>query len=172
VANGASSANVTFELTATTMPCSGKVGHVALHRRVQLERAARDQQAHARRGERRIAGGLEGAVIGFAVAAGLVLGGGVEALRPGRPATFAALTTGLAGALVPLAGGSMMASSLARVAASFDGSRLDMAPLGELFGEPELGAVAQSALGALEGAIFGGCVVAALLIARRRVPRG
>lgn len=117
-------------------------------------------------------GGLEGAAIGFAVATGLVLGGGPEAPRPGRPALFAALTTGIAGALVPLAGGSMMATSLARIAAAFDGSRLDMAPLGQLFGEPQLGLVAQSVLGAVEGAVFGGCVVAALLVARRHMPHG
>jgi hypothetical protein len=118
-----------------------------------------------------ITGGLEGAAIGFAVAAGLVLGGGPEAPRPGRPALIAALTTGLAGALVPLAGGSMMATSLARVAAAFEGSRLDMAPLGQLFGEPRLGMLAQSVLGAVEGAVFGGCVVAALLVARKHMPR-
>lgn len=119
-----------------------------------------------------ITGGLEGAAIGLAVAAGLVLGGGPEAPDPRRPALLAALTTGLAGALVPLAGGSMMATSLARVAAAFDGSRLDMAPLGQLFGEPQLGLLAQSVLGAVEGAVFGGCVVAALLVARRHMPHG
>ena len=64
--------------------------------------------------------------------------------------------------------GSMMASSLARVAAAFDGSRIDMAPLGRLFGEPQFGVAAQSALGAVEGAVFGGCVAVALLLARAR----
>ncbi|HYE85366.1 MAG TPA: transcriptional regulator [Vicinamibacterales bacterium] len=116
-----------------------------------------------------ITGGLEGAVLGFAVAAGLLLGGGSEAPRARRPAAFAALTTGLAGALIPLAGGSLMATSLARVAAAFDDSRLDMAPLGRLFGEPQFGPVAEAALGALEGGVFGGCVVAALVVARRYV---
>jgi hypothetical protein len=80
----------------------------------------------------------------------------------------AALSTALAGALIPLAGGSLMATSLARVAAAFDDSRLDMAPLGRLFGEPQFGALTPAALGALEGGIFGGCVVAALVLARRR----
>jgi len=115
-----------------------------------------------------ITGGLEGAAIGFAVAAGLLLGGGPDAPRARRPALFAAATTGLAGALIPLAGGSLMATSLARVAAAFDASRLDMAPLGRLFGEPQFGVLAQAALGAVEGGIFGGCVVTALVLAQRR----
>lgn len=116
-------------------------------------------------------GGLEGAVIGFAVAAGLLLGGGLDekptAPRSLRPAVFAALSTAVAGALLTLAGGSLMASSLARFASTFSGSRLDMAPLGRLFGEAQLGAWAQAGLGALEGGMFGGCMAAALLLARR-----
>ena len=60
-----------------------------------------------------------------------------------------------------------MASSLARVAATFGDTRLDMAPLGALLGEPQLGLAPQAALGLLEGGIFGGCVAAALLLARR-----
>jgi DNA-binding winged helix-turn-helix (wHTH) protein len=113
-----------------------------------------------------ITGGLEGAVIGFAVAAGLLLGDAVEAPRLRRAAAWGAATTGFAGAMITLAGGSMMATSLVRVAAAFDTSRLDMAPLGRLFGEPQFGSVAQAALGALEGGIFGGCVVAAMVLAR------
>jgi hypothetical protein len=79
-----------------------------------------------------------------------------------------AASTGLAGALLPLAGGSLMASSLARIAATFDGSRLDMAALARLTGEPQFGPLAQSALGGLEGALFGAGLVAGLLALRRR----
>jgi hypothetical protein len=114
-----------------------------------------------------ITGGLEGAAIGFSVAAGLLLGGGLEANDWRRPAGFAAISTGLAGTLIPLAGGSLMASSLAQVATAFEGSRLDMAPLSQLFGQPQFGLLSGTALGALEGAVFGACVVAALLLARR-----
>ncbi|MFP7721444.1 winged helix-turn-helix domain-containing protein [Lysobacter sp. A3-1-A15] len=113
-----------------------------------------------------ITGGLEGAVIGFALAVGVFLGGGLEQPRGWRPAWSAALSTGIAGALVTLAGGSLMATSLMRVAATFDETRLDMAPLGALLGEPQLGMAAQAALGLLEGGIFGGCVAAAMLLAR------
>ena len=114
-----------------------------------------------------ITGGLEGATIGFALALGVLLGGGLDRERSWRPAWGAALSTGIAGALITLAGGSLMASSLARVAATFDDTRLDMAPLGALLGEPQLGLASQAALGLLEGGIFGGCVAAALLLARR-----
>lgn len=116
-----------------------------------------------------LTGGLEGAVVGLAVASGLLLGGGLDAARGWRPAWCAAALTGLAGALIPLAGGSMMGSSLAGVAAAFDGSRLDMASLGRLVGDPQFGVIAPAALGALEGLVFGGCLAVALLLARRRV---
>lgn len=122
---------------------------------------------------RGITGGVEGALIGVALAGGLLLGGGAGSAQSGaRPVRLAALTTGLVGGLLPLAGGSMMASSLARVSQTFEHSRLDLAPLARLFGEPQLGLVAQSALGALEGAVFGGCVAAVLVAARRQRSEG
>lgn len=114
-----------------------------------------------------ITGGIEGAAIGLAIATSRVLGG-VDTSNSWRPAVFAALTTGATGAIIPLAGGSLMATSLARIAATFDGSRLDIAPLGRLFGDPQFGALTQSFLGATEGAIFGAGVVGALLYVRRR----
>ncbi len=115
-----------------------------------------------------ITGGLEGAAIGFALALGVLLGGGLERARGWRPAWSAALSTGVAGALIALAGGRLMASSLARLAATFDDTRLDMAPLGALLGGPQWGIATQVGLGLLEGGIFGGCVAAALLLARRQ----
>lgn len=114
-----------------------------------------------------ITGGLEGASLGFAVAAGLLLGGGPAAADGRRPALFAAAAGALAGVLLALAGGSLMAGSLARVAATFDGSRLDLAPLAGWFGGAELGQLGQAALGGLEGGLFGACVVLALRLARR-----
>lgn len=119
-----------------------------------------------------ITGGLEGALIGCAVAAGLQLGGGLDHPRGQRPVIWAALTSGMAGALIPLAGGSLMASSLASVAATFDRSRLDMAPLARLVGEPQFSVPAQAALGALEAGLFGACVVAMILLVRTRTAVG
>ncbi len=113
-------------------------------------------------------GGLEGAALGLAVAAGLWLGGGMDAAGP-RPIWCAAAATGLAGALLSLAGGSLMASSLASVAATFDRSRIDLAVLARWFGESQFGPLAQAALSALEGGLFGGLLVAALLWWHRRL---
>lgn len=113
-----------------------------------------------------ITGALEGGVIGLAIGLGLVLGGGIDAVDSRWPVATSAAATGLAGALIALAGGSMMATSLARVVATFDQSRLDVAPLGDWLGEPQFGTLAQTLLGALEGSVFGACVVGALLISR------
>ena len=115
-----------------------------------------------------LTGGLEGAVIGFVLAAGLLLGGGMQSAQARRPALYAALTTGIAGMLIYLAGGSLMAGSLAQVASAFDQSRLDLSPLGQLVGDPALGRWARAALGLLEGAVFGGCVVGAQVWSRQR----
>lgn len=112
-------------------------------------------------------GGLEGAALGLAVAAGLLLGGGVDSAGP-RPIWCAAAATGLAGALLSLAGGSLMASSLASVAATFDSSRIDLTVFGRWFGESQFGPLARATLSALEGALFGGSLVAAMRCSRRR----
>lgn len=116
-------------------------------------------------------GGLEGLVIGFALVAGFLAGGSGEASSARRPVLWTALTTGLAGALLPLVGGSLMASSLDRMAASFNNSRLDLSPLARLFGEAQLGPLAQSALGLVEGGLFGACVAGALWLGQRRTTR-
>lgn len=115
-------------------------------------------------------GGLEGAAIGLALAGGYLAGGGAASTRAWPPVVCAAFATGAAGALIALAGGSMMAQSLASVAAAFDQSRLDMAALGRVFGEPQFGTLARTALGVVEGAMFGACVAAALWLAHRRRP--
>ena len=118
-----------------------------------------------------ITGGLEGATIGFALGLGLLLGGGPDAAHGLRPAGWAALSTALAGALLSLGGGSLMAGSLARVAASFADSRLDLTALASLVGASQLGPWAQAALGALEGGLFAACVVGAMIFARRQSAR-
>ena len=64
-----------------------------------------------------------------------------------------------------------MAGSLARVAASFADSRLDLTALASLVGASQLGPWAQAALGALEGGLFAACVVGAMIFARRQSAR-
>ena len=116
-----------------------------------------------------ITGAFEGAVLGAAVGVGAWLASRTSSLRTG--AAMAALCGGVVGLVIPLLGGRLMAGSLDLLAHSMPGSRLRLDPLGAIFGESGLGPVAQSVTGALEGALFAGCVVGAMVIAQRR-PRG
>lgn len=110
-----------------------------------------------------ITGPLEGVLIGAAVGLGAWLAG--SRLRRGVAA--AALAGGAAGALVPLLGRPMMGGSLDMLARRFPGSRLRLDHIGGLFGESGFGPISQVVTGALEGALFGGCIVGALILARR-----
>ncbi len=113
-----------------------------------------------------ITGAPEGLVLGGAAGAGLLLASRQASLRVG--VALAALCGGIAGALVTLAGGRLMAGSLDQLARSFPDSRFRIDGIGALFGEDGLGAISQGMTGALEGALFGGCIVGAMLWARRR----
>lgn len=108
---------------------------------------------------------------------GLVLGGaiGVGALWAERATSHvgaalgSALAGGVAGALIPLAGGRLMGGSLMLLAGLFPGSRLSFNGIGTLLGEHGFGPRSQAVTGALEGALFATCLVLAL--ARRRGTR-
>jgi len=116
-----------------------------------------------------ITGAAEGALLGGAVGLGLWLASRQKrdhALRRGVIA--AALAGAAAGILIPLAGGRMMGGSLDLLAHSFPGSRLRLDPIGGLFGEPGFGPISQIVTGSLEGALFGGCIVGAMLLAQKR----
>lgn len=119
-----------------------------------------------------ITGAPEGLLIGGAVGIGAWLAGreGVPRLR--RGATVAALAGAVAGAVVPLTGGRLMGGSLDLLANSFADSRLRLDQLGSLFGESGFGPVTQVVTGALEGALFAGCVVGAMILARRSFSGG
>ena len=113
-----------------------------------------------------ITGGAEGATIGGAVGFGAWLGTRTcVALR--KAAGLAALCGGVAGLLIVLSGGRMMAGSLDLLARTVPGSRLRLNDLAALFGEREFGSITQAVTGVLEGALFGGCVVAGMILARR-----
>ena len=60
-----------------------------------------------------------------------------------------------------------MGGSLDLLARNFPDSRLRLDPIGALFGETGFGPVSQLVTGALEGLLFGACVVGALILARR-----
>ncbi|WP_412062113.1 winged helix-turn-helix domain-containing protein [Rubrivirga sp. IMCC45206] len=108
-------------------------------------------------------GGLEGAALGVALALGARLG---DAGPRWGAAAGAGAVGALAGGLIPRLGGHLMGGSLDLVARTFPGSRLRLDALGRLFGEADFGPVAQSALGGVEGLVFGACVAGALVAAR------
>ena len=109
-------------------------------------------------------GALQGAILGAAVGLGYVLASRQERLRIG--ATLAAFCGAAAGILIVLIGLNLMGGSLDLVAQHFQGSRLR---LGGLFGETGFGPLSRTVTAALEGALFAGCVVAVMLLPRRRV---
>ena len=113
-----------------------------------------------------ITGAAEGAVLGAAVGLGAGLAGtGRHSLR--RSLAYAALAGGTAGILIPLLGGRLMGGSLDLLARHFPDSRLRLDPVGGLFGESGFGPVSQVVTGALEGMLFAGCIVGAMILARR-----
>jgi DNA-binding winged helix-turn-helix (wHTH) protein len=118
-----------------------------------------------------ITGAGEGAVLGGGVglaawAAGRVTG------STARRSAIAALVGAATGAAITLLGGRMMAGSLDLLARDFPEGRLRLDPIGQMFGEQGLGPVALVATGAMEGGLFAGCVVAAMLWARAALDGG
>jgi DNA-binding winged helix-turn-helix (wHTH) protein len=118
-----------------------------------------------------ITGAMEGAILGAAV--GLAAWYAERAqMRPRLRlgVATAAVSGGLAGALIPLLGGRLMGGSLALLTDNFANSRLRIEQVGRMVGEAGFGPVSQSVTGALEGALFAGCVVGAMVLALRTLP--
>ena len=113
-----------------------------------------------------IAGAPEGLLLGGAVGlAAVVAGSGSGSLR--RGVAIAMLAGASAGVSISLLGGRLMLGSLDAVARSFPSSQLRLEPIGVLFGERGLGPIGEAATSGLEGALFGGCIVGAVILARR-----
>ena len=114
-----------------------------------------------------ITGAPEGALLGGAVGLGAWLARlGRRRLSLRRGIAAGGLAGGAAGLLIAVVGGRMMGGSLDLLARSFPGSRLSLDQIGVLFGESGFGPVSQMVTSGLEGALFGGCVVGALALAR------
>ncbi len=116
-----------------------------------------------------VTGASEGFILGGAVGLGAWLGGrlfGPDALR--RPMLVAGLTGGVAGVIIALTDGRLMGGSLDLLSRAFTGSRLNLDPIGAMFGEAGLGPIGRAVTGGLEGLLFGACVVGAMILARRR----
>ena len=119
-----------------------------------------------------ITGAVEGALLGGAIGLGAWLGSRDAASSLRRPVAAAALAGGAAGLLISLMGRRLMGGSLDLLARQFPASRLRLDGIGALFGEGGFGPVSLTATAALEGALFGGCVVGAMALARRKLDAG
>ncbi|MCI0692911.1 winged helix-turn-helix domain-containing protein [candidate division KSB1 bacterium] len=115
-----------------------------------------------------ITGAFEGSVVGAGVSLGAVLTG--RLLNGGQPwqrILGAALGAFAAGALLTIIGGNLFSASLELIARSFANSQIRMEPVAPFFGEVHFGRTTQIALGAIEGMLFGGCLVGGMeLLAR------
>ena len=72
-----------------------------------------------------------------------------------RAALITAVSCGLAGLALTLAGRVLVGGTIHMIADAADGSRATLAPLGRLIGEPDFGPVSRAILAFGEGAIFG-----------------
>jgi DNA-binding winged helix-turn-helix (wHTH) protein len=111
-----------------------------------------------------IAGAPEGLLLGGAVGLAAWLGGKGSLRRGVATAMVAGAAAGVA---ISLLGGRLMLGSLDLLARSFPGSQLTLAPIGAWFGEDGLGPVGRAVSAGLEGALFAGCIVGAMVLARR-----
>jgi len=115
-----------------------------------------------------ITGGGEGALLGGAVGLAAWLARR-PALSFGRSIAAGGVVGAAAGGLIALLGGRLMAGSLDLLAHHFPNSHLRLDRIGALFGERGFGRISEITTTALEGALFSACVVAAIILARRRV---
>ena len=117
-----------------------------------------------------ITGAFEGLVLGAAVGGGAWLAER-QRMSPRRGALVGGLIVMAAGAVIPLLGGRLMAGSLMLLAERFPRSRLRLDQISDAWGEAGFGPVSQVVTAGAEGLLFGGFVVAALVLARRRLGR-
>ena len=115
-----------------------------------------------------ITGAMEGLLIGAAVGFGAWLAWrGGDRLRRGM--VIAGLIGSVAGVVIPLLGGRLMAGSLDLLSQTFPDSRLRLGQFGAFVGEQGLGPLSQMISGALEGGLFAACVVGATILADRTI---
>ncbi len=111
-----------------------------------------------------ITGAAEGALLGGAIGLAAWAGEG-RSLRMSM--AIAALAGAAAGAVIALLGGRLMGGSLDLLARQFPGSKLRLDAMGAIAGEADFGAVTLIVTGALEGMLFGACLVGAMVVAGR-----
>ena len=119
--------------------------------------------------------GMTGAAEGALLGAALGLAAWIAAKRQlslGPSAAVGALAGGAAGLLVPLLGGHLLGGSLDLLVQRFPDARFRLDSIGALLGENGFGPVSEVATAAIEGALFGLCLAAALALARKPAAGG
>ncbi len=116
----------------------------------------------------RMTGGLEGAVIGAAVALGLWAGGQMPRRNPvAAPIACATMACAIACMAIVLAGGTLLAGSLDGLGASIAASGAPMDRLAPFFAAVRFDGIREALLGGMEGLLFGAGLSAALVLTRR-----
>ena len=113
-----------------------------------------------------ITGAMEGFILGAAVGTGAWLASRTTSLR--RAGALAAMAGAAAGLVIFVLGGRLMLGSLELLSQAFPNSRLRLEHVGRLFGESGFGPITSFASTILEATLFSACVVAAMMIGRRR----
>jgi DNA-binding winged helix-turn-helix (wHTH) protein len=112
-----------------------------------------------------ITGAREGVLLGGAAGFGIWLGSrGTHMRWTRRSVIAAAIAGGAAGCFIPLLGGRLMGGSLDLLARNFPHSRLRLGQIGAVLGEQGFGPISQVVTGCLEGALFGACIVGAMVV--------
>jgi DNA-binding winged helix-turn-helix (wHTH) protein len=120
-----------------------------------------------------ITGAGEGLLLGAAIGLSAWLSDRAAAAGSHRRGVAVALlVSGVAGMIIVLLGGQMMSGSLDLLARHFPESHLRLDRLGSLFGEAGLGPITRVMTSALEGSLFGGCIVQAMMLVRQQRPGG
>jgi hypothetical protein len=116
-----------------------------------------------------ITGAFEGSLVGAGVSLGAVLTGRLlNGAKSWRRIFGAALGAFAAGALLAIIGGNLFSASLELIARSFANSQIRLEPVASFFGEVHFGSTTQIALGAIEGMLFGGCLMGGMEFLARR----
>jgi DNA-binding winged helix-turn-helix (wHTH) protein len=109
-----------------------------------------------------VGGGLEGLVLGAAAGAGCVTAaslfrgdGSRRTRRRFYAAALTALICGVAGAALSISGRPLVGGTVHSIAQAARGSRITLAPLGRLIGEPDFGPITRGIVGFSEAAFFG-----------------
>lgn len=114
---------------------------------------------------REMTGGGEGALLGAAIG---LAAWWTHRMPPSltRAIAAGATSTGAAGLLITASGGRLLGGSLDALVQRFPSGGFRLDSIGMLFGEPGFGPISRAVTGAVEGGLFGACMVAALHLAR------